>query len=264
MRQHQPRARRRAKTQICLTIWGPVGGRHGARCTAAGTCRAHVEDDARASATAASAPAARGIVPAVSAAAAAGGARRRQRARAAAAELAALVAAGRADAARRGAAPLDARPAELLVRRGVHARPRPAPEPVGDAALGRPHREHAAAVVPARVGRLARARAPARSRCACRRRSPGSRPCRSPGRSAASSPAARAAIAVRGARRRQPAVRVVLAGGARVRAVRADWRRSRCSASCAPSASPRRARMAAFALSGVAGAAERTTSPCSC
>ena len=58
-----------------------------------------------------------------------------------------VVAARGAHAARRGAAPLDARPAELLVRRGVHAGPRAAPEPLGDAARGRPHREHAAAVV---------------------------------------------------------------------------------------------------------------------
>ncbi len=105
----------------------------------------------------------------------------------------------RADAARGGPAPLDARAAELLVRRGLHARPRAPPEPVGDAALGRPHREHAAAVVRARVGRSRACSAPARSRCGCPPRSPGSRPCRSRGRSDASS--------VGSPRRRSPAPR---------------------------------------------------------
>ena len=89
-------------------------------------------------------------LPAVSAVAAARRGRRRRAARRRAGRawwpLAALIAAGG------GAAPLDARPAELLVRRGVHARARAAPEPRRDAARGRAHREHAAAVVPARVG----------------------------------------------------------------------------------------------------------------
>ena len=106
--------------------------------------------------------------------------RRRRRARP-------LVAAGRADAAGRGAALLDARPAELLVRRGLHGRPGPARGPRLDAALGRPHREHAAALVPDRVGGLARAGRRGRSRCGCSRRSPGSRWYPWPGRSAASS-----------------------------------------------------------------------------
>src|SRR5439155_1477748 len=66
-----------------------------------------------------------------------------------------LVAACRAACARRGASPVDARSAELLVRRGVHARPRPARQPFGDAALGRPQRELPAALVPARVARRA-------------------------------------------------------------------------------------------------------------
>src|SRR5207248_5152351 len=66
-----------------------------------------------------------------------------------------LVAACRAARARRGASPVDARSAELLVRRGVHARPRPARQPFGDAALGRPQRELPAALVPARVARRA-------------------------------------------------------------------------------------------------------------
>ena len=60
----------------------------------------------------------------------------------------------------------------------------------------------------------------------------------------------RAALIARGARRRQPAVRLVLAGGARLRAVRAHRRardallRARCCAS------RRRGALAAFALRG--------------
>ena len=136
------------------------------------------------------------------------------------ARAAAVVAAGGAEAARGAAAAVDARPAELLVRRGVHARARPAPEPVGDAALGRPHREHAAAVVRARVGRLARARH-RRDRAAP---ALGARRDRDRAGRLGDRPRARRAPRgdrVRGARRGQPAVRVVLAGGARVRAVRA-------------------------------------------
>ena len=66
----------------------------------------------------------------------------------------------RADRARRGAAPGHARPAELLVRRGVHARARAAQRSRRDAARRRAPREHAAAVVPDRLGR----RAPVRRR----------------------------------------------------------------------------------------------------
>src|SRR5271166_4754937 len=66
-----------------------------------------------------------------------------------------VVAARRPDASGRRSAPVDARPPELLVRRGVHARSRAAPQPVSDAHSDGPQREHAAAVVRARVGRLA-------------------------------------------------------------------------------------------------------------
>jgi len=69
-----------------------------------------------------------------------------------------VVAARGADDPRGRVAPLDARPAELLVRRGVHARARAAPEPVGDAARSGSHREHAAALVCDRLGRRARVR----------------------------------------------------------------------------------------------------------
>ncbi len=54
-----------------------------------------------------------------------------------------------------GAAVLDARSAELLVRRGVHPRARAARESRGDAALCGSHREHAAAVVRADLGMVA-------------------------------------------------------------------------------------------------------------
>ena len=62
---------------------------------------------------------------------------------------ASVVAAGRAHPAGGGPAAVHARPAELLVRRGLHARPRASSEPLRDAPLGLPHREQPAAVVPA-------------------------------------------------------------------------------------------------------------------
>src|ERR1035441_2978607 len=135
----------------------------------------------------------------------------------------ALVATGRADARRRRPSALDAGPAELLVRRGLHAGARPAPQPVGDAARDRAHREHATAVVPAGVGRLARAghgrggAAPAR--CAGGDRGRSRRLGDRTGTGGASGGAG-----VRRARGGQPAVRLVLAGGARIRAVRAHGR----------------------------------------
>ena len=126
------------------------------------------------------------------------------------------------------------------------------------------HREHAAALVPDRVGRL--------------------RALLGNGEVALRLPSALAGIAtvpvawaigrelagrarrdrVRGARRGQPAVRVVLAGGARLRAVRAHGGARDARASCARCASRRRAPPGGVRAGRRAGAADATTSPCSC
>src|SRR4029077_183513 len=190
--------------------------RGGARPVAAGTCRRRPKT-CTATATAASArprrrEGARGERGG-------GGGRGGGRARGQA--PAAVVAVGGVDRAGSRPASLDARPAELLVRRGVHARARAAREPVGDLAHDRAQREHAAALVRDRVGRRARAgnrRGGPAPAFGARGRGDGAGHVGD--RRRAGRPAGRAA------RRRadggQPAVRVVLAGGARVRPVRAD------------------------------------------
>ena len=151
-----------------------------------------------------------------------------------------VVAAGRVGGARRSAAPEHARPAELLVRRGVRAGAHAAPVAGGDAALGRAPRKHAAAVVRADLGRGRGSSARGCSRCACPRRWRGSPRCRWRGGSGSSWPAAgrrsppprwwrptRCSSGTR--RRREPTV------------CSCSWRRSRCGAGCAPTPTPRRA-----------------------
>ncbi len=130
-----------------------------------------------------------------------------------------VVAAGGAHPAGGDPAPVDARPAELLVRRGVHARSRASREPLRDASLGLPHREQPAAVVPAGMGGRARPRG-RRDRAAPALGAGGYR--HGAGRLGHRQGAGRPTRGdrLRGAGGGQPAVRVVLAGGARIRAVR--------------------------------------------
>ena len=88
-----------------------------------------------------------------------------------------------------GAAARDARPAELLVRRGVHAGARPAREPRGDAAAF-VHTENTPPLWYVAIWGWARLFGTGEVALRCPRRSPGSRRCRSRGGSAASSPGA--------------------------------------------------------------------------
>ena len=160
-----------------------------------------------------------------------------------------VVAARGADAARGGAAPLDARAAELLVRRGVHAGARPAPEPRHDAANAVPNTENTPPLwyllewFDYRAARHRRVRAAAalgdrRDRARARRLGIGMR-ARRP----------RRRDRVRRARRRQPAVRLVLAGGARLRAVHVH-RGARDARFVRVLREPSGRRLALFALAG--------------
>ena len=240
-----PGAPEGTRTQLCLAIWGPVHRRaaHGARRLV--PARRTPRTTCAPIATAASGRAVeRGSsCPPVSAGAPAATAR--PRAVAGRADAARLARRGgrwsRSRSLRGGAALLDARPAELLVRRGVHARARAAARAsgrrctrsstprtrrrCGTCSSGRSSRVFGTGVVALRLLSALAGIATVPVAWAIGRELAGRR----------------AALVARRARRRQPAVRVVLAGGARLRAVRAARRRSRCCASCAPSASPRRA-----------------------
>lgn len=154
-----------------------------------------------------------------------------------------LVAARGADAARRRAALFNARSAELLVRRGIHARPRAAREPRRDAPRHRQDREHAAALVRAGLGLVANLRhgrgrvaLPLGARRRCHRA--GCLGDRSGARRAGDRLAPRG-DRLRRARRREPAVRVVFPGSPGRTVFTSSSRHSRSSTSCAPIAHQR-------------------------